>query len=68
LQEFKCHSLILISAVSPYFKKLLEGVDFKGPKSGRDDPIVLDKFEPEVFWSEMMFVGVMLYISMALFL
>jgi len=52
LQEFKCHSLIL-SAASPYFKKLLEGVDFKGPKMGRDEPIVLENVVPEVFESAM---------------
>jgi BTB/POZ domain len=52
LQEFKCHSLILSSA-SPFFKKLLEGVHFKGPKMGRDEPIALENIEPEVFESAM---------------
>jgi BTB/POZ domain len=52
LQEFKCHSLIL-STASPYFKKLLEGVHFKGPKIGRDEPIVMENIKPEVFESAM---------------
>jgi hypothetical protein len=52
LQEFKCHSLIL-SAASPFFKKMLEGVNFQGHKMGRDEPILLKSIKPHEFESAM---------------
>jgi BTB/POZ domain len=52
LQEFKCHSLILSSA-SSFFKKKFEGF-FRGPKFGRDEPIILEDIDdPEMFESAM---------------
>jgi BTB/POZ domain len=47
LQDFKCHKLVL-SLASEVFEIMLFG-DFKEAKMGPNEPIPLDKIDPEVF-------------------
>ena len=51
LQDFKCHKVIL-SACSPVFERMFNG-HFKEAKLGPDEPIRLDRIDPEVFESAM---------------
>jgi BTB/POZ domain len=50
-QDFKCHKLAL-SGCSLVFETMFCG-HFKEAKMGTDDPIQLDKIDPEVFESAM---------------
>lgn len=47
MQDFKCHKVIL-SIASVVFEKIFYG-DFKEAKMSREEPIRLDKFDPDVF-------------------
>jgi hypothetical protein len=51
LQDFKCHKLVL-SACSPMFETMYFS-HFKEAKMGPDEPIWLDRIDPQVFESTM---------------
>jgi BTB/POZ domain len=51
VQDFKCHKLVL-SACSPIFKTMFFS-HFKEAQMGPDEPIKLDKIDPQVFESAM---------------
>jgi len=50
-QDFQCHKVIL-SACSPVFERMFNG-HFKEANMGPDEPIRLDRIDPDVFESAM---------------
>jgi BTB/POZ domain len=54
LQDFKCHKVIL-SMTSVVFEKMFFG-HFKEVKMGPDEPILLERVDPEVFDCTMRYV------------